>query len=230
MTHSEATSKALEILRIEAEYTDDPAGPWLYADGRPRRCHARSSQTGRRCARWSEPARDYCKFHGGRQPQVRLKKMPAAYAAHLRPALAERLQDFLGSKRREEQLEIFEEIALARTMLTEALDIAKVIHGQGAEMELAAQRHVRDMMDTVADLCVRMARIGKDLADTVNVGALGMFVEEITRMMYARLGDQSDVARALADDLRQLRLPASGAQDPRVPLDAVVEVSFDDDD
>lgn len=234
-------AKALELLELEGlieEWTDQPVGPYYYPNGKrlyqggqaplyhPRRCHAPSKHSGgHRCGRWACLGRDYCKFHGGKRTlrNPKLPPMPSAYAKHLMPTLAARLSEFLNSDERAEQILIFDEIALARVMLTQAIDTCTVLEMQPAgsvEIEhlLAARSQVRSGLELVADLCSKMARIDKERSDVVGVSSLGMFIEDVTRMIFRRLGDNNDVALALADDLKQVRLPGSDAIDPGVRI------------
>lgn len=169
--------------------------------------------------------------------------MPAVYAKCLMPSLAQRLEEQLECKSREEQLQLFEELALARTFLIENLELMtaarmasqhedpevrkKVPPHALAEMDML----VRQGINHVAELASKAARIQKDLADVVSVASLGFFVSQMTRVIHKRLteaGVPDEVVATLASDIReQVRLPAPGVN-PQVNVDRVVEVSFDD--
>jgi hypothetical protein len=114
--------------------------------------------------------------------------MPVGYSKYLMPSLAERLQDFLTGGDYQEQLRLYEEIALARTLLSKDLEL-------------------------------------KSMADRVGVQQLGFFVEQITRVIYQRLGPENEeLAKQLAVDLKErVKLPADPDHDPNV----VIDVSYD---
>lgn len=156
--------------------------------------------------------------------------MPSAYAKHLMPTLAQRLDEFLGGPQRAKQLELYEELALARTLLTQQIDTLTVLElaqSRGEVIEVphlvAARQMVKDGLNLVADLASKQAKIEKDLTDKVGVQALGMFVEDITRMIHKRLGGDTEVAMQLTEDLMQLKLPGPGV-DPGV---RIVEVDLE---
>jgi hypothetical protein len=233
----EQRAKLLELVDVEgrlAAFKDDHVGPWFmdhtgdpWRPGRdsqpparhPRRCHSVSSVTGRRCGRWALCGRDYCQFHGGRASQrSRGEKMPVGYSKYLMPSLAERLQDFLTGGDYQEQLRLYEEIALARTLLSKDLELLNALHKAvedknptvTPEVLLTASQHVRRGTEHVADLCSKMAGIEKSMADRVGVQQLGFFVEQITRVIYQRLGPENEeLAKQLAVDLKErVKLPA----------------------
>ncbi len=242
----EQRSKLQELAVLEQlvdSFTDSPEGPWFYLDGRrypivhyprppekhPRRCHAPSMMNnGRRCGHWAEKDRNYCKYHGGVQPLMVKSKLPLVYAKHLRPTLAKRLGDFLDNPRRQEALELYDEIALARTYLTEAIErhemLAAINDAESGkipgELLVASQSLVREHLDLVSDLCKKMAGIQKDLSDGLTAGHLGMFVEQITRIMRRVLGDDDPRVMEIAEAMRtDVLLPR---EDPKMPLEVVV--------
>lgn len=154
--------------------------------------------------------------------------MPSKYTKVMMPALAARLEAFLGSASHAEQLQIYDEIALARVMLENSIALWSAIEPSTdpritAEMKGAARMDVQRNMDVVTDLCARMARIEKDLSDKVSVRQLGMFVEQIARVIHARLGDSGE-ADMLIEDLRsQVRLPADPQVDPQIRVQVELE-------
>jgi hypothetical protein len=157
--------------------------------------------------------------------------LPATYSKHLAPTLAQRLQEFLEDGDRREQLLLYQEIALARAQLTQALDLAMALdmareRGDASvtvEMLVAARSNARSLIDLVADLCTRCAAIEKSMSDKVSVQQLGYFVEQITRVVHRRLGDTPE-ARQIADDLRgRVKLP----YDPRAGAESDIIIEVD---
>lgn len=153
--------------------------------------------------------------------------MPSIYGKHMMPTLAARLEQFLGSKERAEQLRVYEEVALARTTLLGHLDTQMALmharekyreqhRDNGGMLECkiteehlhAAQLAVDRSLQLVVQLCSTAARIEKDLADKVSVEHIGEFVEDLTRAIHRHLGDDPR-AQLIERDLRErVKLPA----------------------
>jgi hypothetical protein len=260
----EQRAKLRELELVATEWEDHPEGPYFHDDGtpfkggpndftarapahHPRRCHSPSQmRDGRRCQKWSEPGRNHCKWHGGKTPLILVARMPAPYRKHLMPSLQQVLDEFLESKPYQEALDLRDEIALARTLLSRDLEIwtqlqllqhkqlkGENLNGDAKQPPITtdhiamASSAITDRLDQVAELCKKASEIERGLQDGVSVKALGFFVAQISAVIAAKLGPgNEEMVKQLSEELREkVKLPANPELDPRVEI----RVDFEDE-
>lgn len=218
------------LLYIDSNECYDTPGPWYYRDGKPydgrgpapehhpERCHAIST-TGR-CPKWATIL-GMCGSH----QRLWYQHMGKYYGVHLAPTLKQRMEEYLNSTERQKQLEIYEEIALSRTMLAEhvaLMSVTIVAHQEGkvaADAVTTAMSIVQDGVERVARLCSQAAVIEKTLQDKVSAKHLDGFIQSITQVIFEVLGKDSPHAVAITDRLKQGELPLFEAQTIRVTHD-----------
>lgn len=120
--------------------------------------------------------------------------MGSFYSKQLGPTLAEKLQELTG-KPHSEQLQLYEEIALARCAAAEALrTVAPVFEGNPNvtdSMRSLACGIVQEAMSNVAQLVETASRIEKNAEDKISVNVLNLFVVQITYAIYKILGREN---------------------------------------
>lgn len=148
-------------------------------------------------------------------------EMPRRYKK-LMPRLAEKLTAFLEGETHAQQLELYEEIALARTFLDELLEMNTVVSEQPdtpIELKMALMKQIQDATTHVSDLVSKMARVERDLDDKVSVRALGMFVQDITRAIYKRLGETPEAQLLIEDLSTRIQVPEDASVDPQIIIE-----------
>jgi hypothetical protein len=222
----------------------------------PRRCHAQvdeSKRTARwswgpirskdsvdvgnrvrRCRRWAVTGRENCQFHGGRGALGTLR-LPLRYTQRLAPALRDRLEQQL-EQSRPEQLRIYDEIGVARVFAEEQIVLAGAlleaeVEGKDPQsmllLKMKAIELAKDAMTHIADMCSKAAAIEKNLTDKVGVEQLGLFVQQVMKVLHRHLGN-SDLIDVIAEDMRtKIMLP----EDPNTNgKHAEIIIDFGDDE
>ena len=186
-----------------------PVGKW--AD-HPRQCHARSSMTGRRCRRWALVTSDYCQFHGGRRSVQRgYYQLSSVYSKYLGPKLSARVNDLL-KRPHVEQVQLYEELAIARSTACEALKLAQPLFDERgdkltSETRVLMMQTLNEAMDNVKELVLACSRIEKDSADKVSIKVLNLVVNQIVLAVHEVCGTEHEslaeaIAQAIDDKVR----------------------------
>lgn len=206
-----------------------PVGDW--AD-HPRRCHARSGRTHRRCGRWALVTSNYCQYHGGRRSHLpTLRKMPGFYSKYMGPKLAQRVREIL-SRPSSEQVSLYQELALARTNVAETLKLYEVLLDPEQSAKLTVDTRVaimsamREAMDQVREMVTACAKIEKDAQDKVSMPVVNLVVQQIIIAVNEVCGTENlAIAEALAKKIEDIRLPVQDRFAPTVCVDLVGPVS-----
>lgn len=193
------------------------------AFGHDRQCGARSHNTGSRCGRWALIGSKYCQFHGGRRSAHRTTgkhRLGPVYEKLLGPNLRDRVAALLAAPRCE-QTSLYEEIALARVQLDQALKLAvPVLEGTVVvpdEVKHLALATLRASLEHVAGLVTSMSKIEQGAADKISVHAVNLFVVQICKAIKEELGDNPALAERIGRAIdEKVRLPL----DDRRALDA----------
>lgn len=199
-----------------------PVGPY---ENHPRQCRATSHVTGKRCRRWALVGRKTCQFHGGRTGGIRTRrlKLPGFYSRYLGPKLSERVAELMG-KSHDEQVSLYEELAVARATACEALALAQPLFEPEQSAKLNAEtkalmvQTLNQAMSSVKELVLAASRIEKDADDKVSLKVVNLIVQQIVVTINETCGtDQAPLAEAIAkaiDD--RIRVPLSDKINPIV--------------
>ena len=178
-----------------------PAPP----EGHPRQCHARSQRTRRRCRRWALVGVDYCQFHGGRRAlyyKTGKKRLPTFYSKYLGPKLKKRVEELLKTPH-DEQVSLYEELALARSMACEALALAAPVFENGndltPETRAKAVQVLGAALENVKDLVLAASRLEKDSADKVSLKVLHLVVPYTLILADPMWKEREIIAKFLAN-------------------------------
>lgn len=152
-------------------------------EGHSRQCKARSSHSGVRCKQWALKTKDYCRFHGGRKGR-RIGLMPTKYSKVLSKTLQEKVQEFATAPH-EEQVGLYEELALIRVAAESAVQLAGVAiekgddatKAMGVELMQTALSHVKEFV-------LATAKIDAMNQERVTVAQLSLFVTQIIRCIH----------------------------------------------
>ena len=200
-----------------------PAPP----EGHPRQCQARSHVTGKRCRLWALRGRRTCKFHGGRTGGVayRRRKLAGFYSKYLGPRLSERVADML-VKTHDEQVSLYEELAVARAAACEALALAQPLFDPEKAKELKTETRalmvqtLNQAMNNVKELVLAASRIEKDAEDKVSVKVVNLVVQQIVMTINEVCGtEQLGLAESIAKAIdERVRLPINDKANPVIKV------------
>jgi hypothetical protein len=115
--------------------------------------------------------------------------MPNFYSKHLNATLKEFVEAQIGESPRE-QLQLFEELALARTMALRLVKLYGVSVGTDAEANATAL--MKDALSFVVDVCNKAAKVDAAGKDKLSVHNLNHAVLQVTRILYEVLGGEHD--------------------------------------
>jgi hypothetical protein len=124
----------------------------------------------------------------------------------------------------EEQLEVFDEIAVTRGLCSQQLGLLTLMtnrEGVPQELQLQALAGAKDALQLVTELCERASRITRNLSEGVSIKYLGLMMAQIMECMRRAIEELPDDQRerislrfaVLMDE--HVRLPDG---DPQVPL------------
>jgi len=200
-------------------------------EGHIRQCQARSSVTMRRCRRWALKHSNFCQFHGGRRALAyRLKKgiynVPGYYSKYLGPKLSEQVKDAL-NRPHDEQVSLFEELAVSRGVATQALKLAQPLFDpqQATKLDLdtkvAILGALNQAMAAVKEMVLAAARIEKETKDKVSLKVINLIVTQIIMAVNEVCGAENlDIAEAIAMAIdNKVRLPLNNRLDPVIQLE-----------
>jgi len=194
-------------------------------DGHDRQCRARSRVTRERCKRWALVGSNYCQFHGGRRAQQLVQrkiKLPSFYSKYLGPKLSERVKELL-SKPHNEQVALYEELAVARAGACEALKLAQPLF---EEKELSDETKsliistLNSAMANVKDLVLAASKLEKEQDDKVSIKVINLIVYQIIVAINEVCGtEHQSIAEAIAQAIdEKVRLPLNDKLAPNVRI------------
>ena len=191
-----------------------------------RKCQARLTgwKAGRRCHAFHMKDRLFCWFHGGcrrtREGRdiVRISHLPRFYSRQLGKTLHEAVEEHL-SAAPEEQINLFEELALTRVIAGDAVALysatCEALKDKPADDKQAhaakdlAGSIVIDAMKHVSDVCTKAAQIEAQAKDKFSVHSVTHVVNQIIRVMYELCEpEHHDIAVKFEHAVRtQVKLP-----------------------
>jgi len=208
-----------------------PAPP----DGHPRQCRANSRVTRKRCKRWALTGTNFCQFHGGRRATqfvfVKARgryKLPSFYSKYLGPRLSELVQDSL-NRPHDEQVALYEELAITRSLACEALKLAAPLFDDEASKKLTPETKalimatLNNSMSQVKDLVLAAARVEKAQEDKVSLKVINLIIHQIMRAINDVCGAENlDLVEAIGRAIdERVRLPINDKLAPNVELNLI---------
>lgn len=181
-----------------------------------RRCGGKSRVTGEQCKRWALRGEERCQFHGGRIGRGgRWGGYTRVYGKHLKGTLKKRLHDLVSCSH-EEQVQLYEELAVARAVALEAVTLLEplVEHPEKTDVSTRALAVscVREAITVVRDMALAVSRIEKDSEDKVSIHVLDLFVLQILKSIYRACGDDKDLAERIEAEVEfSVRMPDPSA-------------------
>lgn len=182
----------------------------------PRQCQAMLKRHGgRQCRRFALVGANYCQFHGGRnrkaRGQVRINHLPFFYRKYLSPTLTAKVEELLNVAP-DEQINLFEELALMRTMAGEAVQLYGLAEEKGSpEQRTEAALLMRSALRDVVQTCEAASRVVASGKDKVSVHDIQFVVNQIIRVAHATL-EEEDAMRFEESLRRDVRIPGRTEQ------------------
>jgi len=177
----------------------------------PRRCQARlKARGGEQCKNWALKGVRYCKFHGGRlaqkRGQIRTSHLPKFYRHVLSKTLAEAVDEMLGVAP-EEQLSLFEELAIMRKMAGDAIQLYTLAEEKKKnEAKVAAAELMRVALKDVVSVCESAARVSALGKDKISIHDIQYIINQIVRVAHDTL-EETDARRFEKALHTHVRLP-----------------------
>lgn len=187
-------------------------------EGHDRQCQSKSRVTKKRCRKWALTGRDFCQFHGGRRTLARRTGLPKHYTKHLGETLRHQIES-LANESHQEQVQLYEELAVSRVMLEQALRLAEpVLIGDDMDdkTKLLAMSMLGDAIAGVKELVLACSKIENDVKERVSIRVLDLFVLQIMRAIYRACPDD-EIAEKIEFELRDSVSLPSGDQPLEVP-------------
>ena len=152
--------------------------------------------------------------------------MPSYYSKYLGPKLSERVREALNTPH-DEQVSLYEELALTRTMACEALKLAQPLFDDkqckklNEETKALMVTTLGTAMNNVKDLVLAASRIEKDASDKVSIKVINLIVRQIIMAINDVCGtERMELAEAIAHAIDQrVRLPLNDRVSPEVKID-----------
>lgn len=186
-------------------------------EGHDRQCHSTSRVTKKRCRKWALTGRDFCQFHGGRRALASRTGLPKHYTRHLGETLKGRIES-LANESHQEQVQLYEELAISRVLLENALLLAEPVlinEKMDAETKALAMSMLGDAIGGVKELVLAISKIENDTREKVSIRVLDLFVLQLLRAVY-RACDE-DVAGRIEMEIRDSVSLPSGDQPLEIP-------------
>jgi len=198
-------------------------------EGNPRQCQAMSRVTRKRCRRWALRGTNNCQFHGGRNAQRALnqrnnkRRLPVFYQKYLGPKLSERIHDLM-DKPHDEQVSLYEELALSRASACEALLLAQPLFDDKMSKKLSPEikalilQTLNESMKNVKDLVLAASKLEKESGDKVSIKVINLVVQQIIMAINDVCGIENMVmAQAIAKAIdERVRLPLNDKMNPTI--------------
>ncbi len=193
----------------------------------PYRCQAfLAKRHGRQCRKYALRGERFCAFHGGRcrrrRGVVRTEHLPKFYSSVLTGTLAELVESQLDGPPHE-QLQLFEELALMRSVSLDAVrlyDTAKAKGGLDAQQ--TAAHLMRDAINQVQSTVEVATKVFVASKGVVTVHNLSHVVRQITRIAHDVLQDHPELAHKFEDSVRRQVKIEEGAKGTTVTPDVDV--------
>lgn len=186
-------------------------------EGHDRQCHSTSRVTKKRCRKWALTGRDFCQFHGGRRALASRAGLPKHYTRHLGETLKGRIES-LANEAHQEQVQLYEELAVARVIAERAVKLAEPVLTNGdmdVKMHALALGVLGEALSNVKDLVLAAAKIENDSREKVSVRVLDLFVLQLLRAIYRSCDE--DVATRIEAEVRDSVSLPSGDQPLEIP-------------
>lgn len=199
-------------------------------DGHANQCRAKSQVTRRRCRRWALRGSRYCQFHGGRRAvqiycRTGERRLPNFYSKYLGPKLSERVRQLLDVPH-DEQVSLYQELAVARASACEALQLAQPLFDEKLSKKLDLETKsliistLGAAMSNVKDLVLAASRLEKEAGDKVSMKVINLIVMQIVLAINDVCGTKHlELAEAIGkaiDD--RVRLPLNDKLNPVIKV------------
>ena len=200
-------------------------------EGHPNQCKAKSQRTRQRCRRWALVTSEYCQFHGGRRAAVFYCKtgknrLPRFYSKFLGPKLKERVEELLNAPH-DEQVSLYEELAIARSNACQALKLAQPLFDDDDlkgkltdEIKSLMIQTLGQAMGEVKDLVLAASKLEKEAGDKVSLKVVNLIVMQIVLAINdvcgsEHLGLAEAIGRAVDE---RVRLPLNDKINPVIKV------------
>lgn len=174
-----------------------------------------------------------CSFHqrmGGTSSLARpWEGLPVMYSRYVGPTLREALAAEL-SRPRSEQVELYEELAMLRTLTADVVRTWSTLAELGKHAEAMAMADLmKDNFDHIKSIANTISTIEARANDEVNVHTLNGIVAQMVSMLYSVCGvENEDLARVFASRIKnELVIPTLEAKGTTITPDETVQ-SMDD--
>ena len=151
-------------------------------------------------------------------------QLPGYYSKHLGPKLAELIKEHL-DKPHDEQVALYEELAIARATACQALQLASPLFedsGKTLEPELKSlmMSTLNEAMKSVKDLVLAAGKLEKDSKDSVSIKTLNLVVMQIITAVHDVCGTENlGIAEMIADRINErVRLPLNDKLNPHITV------------
>ena len=190
----------------------------------PRRCQGTKRRTRERCKRWALKGSERCQFHGGRRHVSRTKGMPKRYAKFLGVTLRNKIEE-LTSDPHFDQINLYDEIAIARLSATQALKLAEPVLTGSIKVKnttmVLAMSCLRDAMDHVRDVVVAAAKIEHDAGGKVSLRVVDLVIMQVIKAIH-EVCDDPVLADLIEKAVREnVRLPEGSGDAGALIVDGV---------
>jgi hypothetical protein len=202
----------------------------------PRRCQAHYKATGERCRYWAMRDCKFCKKHNNLSKYHKTKSIAGNtsagatvrtaedmaklkfYSKRLGPKLTAALEEMV-SQPLQDQLSLFEELAIVREVAGQALELYSVAQEKipatapnRAEVLASAGMLLQSALENVRTMCKTAAEVNAAGKDKYSIHSLQDVAAQIVRMVTTCFGDRPEqLAEFDAMLTQQLRLPKAQA-------------------
>lgn len=182
----------------------------------PRRCKSRSAHSGMQCNQWALKTKDHCRFHGGRHGR-RIGLLPTKYSKGLSTALRKKVEEFATAPH-EEQVNLYEELALIRASAESAVAIAALAIENGNDKAKAmGVELMHSALAGVKDFVLATAKIDALNQERVTVAQLNLFVLQIIRCIHFACGGDVHLATRIEEYINDnVALPS--VEEPNIEM------------
>jgi hypothetical protein len=190
------------------------------------RCQAKCRRTQEQCGKYALKGSNYCQFHGGRSGRPRKKGLDLFYANHLKGTLRERLEAW-ATLPHNEQVKLYEELALSRSMALEACKLAEKALASGDDkLKLLAGSAMRDAIGFVTETAMAVSKLESMATDKLSLNAIDLYVTQICRVIANHVPEET--ARLIEAEIKEsVQLPL-GAKDELAAPPAESALEMDD--
>ena len=154
-----------------------------------------------------------------------LRKLPPFYSKYLGPKLSQRLAELL-ARPHDEQVALYEELAVARATACEALKLAQPLFDEEQSKKLNSEtkslmmQTLGQAMDGVKEMVLACSRVEKDADDKVSIKVINLVVNQIILAINDVCGTENvALAEAIAAAIdNRVRLPLNDKISPEVKV------------